>query len=67
MQQTVLKTVTKEFGVSREGEAKFDLSLLESLGAGRGGEPSRGCPRRILSQYFAVLQGVAIRRKLRHK
>jgi hypothetical protein len=36
-------------------------------GAGRGVEPPKAEARRILSQFFGVLQRVAINRKLSHK
>jgi hypothetical protein len=44
-------------------QSKFFVLLVP----GGGVEPPRGCPRRILSLFFRVLQRVAIDRKLPHK
>jgi hypothetical protein len=41
---------------------KLNMNELLNVGAGRGVEPPRGCPRRILSLILGVLQALAPRR-----
>jgi hypothetical protein len=54
-------TAIKHFWPLHEGRPNPRKSFSCS-GAGRGVEPPRGCPRRILSLILGILQGVASRR-----